>query len=148
MRIIANILIVLIGVSCLLIESAEAAKSTKKVTKAVHRSSKPTVRTASKSTPKLVKSPVKVQSIKPAATSYQISSASAPKSFSPMAIKSKIDPEVVERRTRIDFEDLLIQGQLKKADTVYLFERGENQLRSLVKKKENFRQEIYDNYLN
>ncbi len=50
-------------------------------------------------------------------------------------------------KTRIDFADLLIEGQTKKADTVYLFERTESKIDSLVKIRKDFRNEIMNSYL-
>lgn len=46
--------------------------------------------------------------------------------------------------TRLDFDDRLIQGQTNKAGAVYLYERKELQVRSMVRLRENFRPEIYD----
>src|SRR6478672_10002251 len=45
--------------------------------------------------------------------------------------------------TRIDFDDRLIQGQTNKAGAVYLYDRKELEVRSMVKLRESFRQEIY-----
>ena len=44
--------------------------------------------------------------------------------------------------TRIDFDDRLIQGQTNKSGAVYLYDRKELKIRSMVKKRENFRDEI------
>lgn len=44
--------------------------------------------------------------------------------------------------TRIDFDDRLIQGQTNKSGAVYLYDRKELQTKSMVKKRESFRQEI------
>jgi hypothetical protein len=44
--------------------------------------------------------------------------------------------------TRIDFDDRLIQGQTNKSGAVYLYERKELKTRSMVKKRESFRDEI------
>jgi hypothetical protein len=46
--------------------------------------------------------------------------------------------------TRIDFDDRLIQGQTNKAGAVYLYDRKELQVRSMVHLRESFRQEIYE----
>lgn len=46
--------------------------------------------------------------------------------------------------TRLDFDDRLIQGQTNKAGAVYLYERKELQVSSMVRLRENFRPEIYD----
>lgn len=44
--------------------------------------------------------------------------------------------------TRIDFDDRLIQGQTNKSGSVYLYDRKELKTRSMVKKRESFRDEI------
>lgn len=44
--------------------------------------------------------------------------------------------------TRIDFDDRLIQGQTNRAGAVYLYDRKELKTRSMVKKRESFREEI------
>jgi hypothetical protein len=44
--------------------------------------------------------------------------------------------------TRIDFDDRLIQGQTNKSGAVYLYDRKELKVRSMIKKRENFREEI------
>ena len=42
----------------------------------------------------------------------------------------------------IDFDDRLIQGQTNKSGAVYLYDRKELQTKSMIKKRESFRQEI------
>ena len=44
--------------------------------------------------------------------------------------------------TRIDFDDRLIQGQANKSGAVYLYDRKELKQRSMMKKRETFREEI------
>ncbi|MBL8918907.1 MAG: hypothetical protein JNJ54_08625 [Myxococcaceae bacterium] len=44
--------------------------------------------------------------------------------------------------TRIDFDDRLIQGQSNKSGSVYLYDRKELKVRSMIKKRDNFRDEI------
>jgi hypothetical protein len=44
--------------------------------------------------------------------------------------------------TRIDFDDRLIQGQTNKSGAVYLYDRKELKVRSMVKQRESFRDEI------
>ena len=44
--------------------------------------------------------------------------------------------------TRIDFDDRLIQGQTNKSGAVYLYDRKELKIRSMIKKRDNFRDEI------
>jgi len=48
---------------------------------------------------------------------------------------------------RIEFDDRLVQGQTNKANAIYLFERRESALRTLLKKRTNFHEEI-DEMLN
>ena len=43
---------------------------------------------------------------------------------------------------RIEFDDRLVQGQTNKANAIYLFERRESALRSLLKKRADFHDEI------
>ena len=44
--------------------------------------------------------------------------------------------------SRIEFDDRLVQGQTNKANAIYLFERRESSLRSLLNKRTNFHDEI------
>jgi hypothetical protein len=44
--------------------------------------------------------------------------------------------------TRIEFDDRLVQGQTNKANAIYLFERRESALRSLLKKRTHFHDAI------
>lgn len=44
--------------------------------------------------------------------------------------------------TRIDFDDRLVQGQTNRSGSVYLYDRKELKSRSMVKKRESFREEI------
>lgn len=44
--------------------------------------------------------------------------------------------------TRIDFDDRLVQGQTNRSGAVYLYDRKELKTRSMVKKRESFREEI------
>ena len=44
--------------------------------------------------------------------------------------------------TRIDFDDRLIQGQTKKAGSVYIYNRQQIEIQSLVSIKRTFRQKV------
>ncbi len=44
--------------------------------------------------------------------------------------------------TRIDFDDRLIQGQTKKAGSVYIYNRQQIEIESLVRIKRTFRQKV------
>lgn len=46
--------------------------------------------------------------------------------------------------TRVEFDDRLVQGQSNKKGAIYLFERKESALRSMLRKRKNFRAEIAD----
>ncbi len=51
-------------------------------------------------------------------------------------------PTSMRGPTRIDFDDRLIQGQTNKSGAVYLYDRKELKIRSMIKKRDNFREEI------
>jgi hypothetical protein len=55
---------------------------------------------------------------------------------------AQADSPGVHGPTRIDFDDRLIQGQTNKSGAVYLYDRKELKIRSMIKKRENFREEI------
>ena len=44
--------------------------------------------------------------------------------------------------TRVNFDERLIKGQTTKAGSVYIFDRQQSQLRSLVKRDRSFRHKI------
>ena len=66
----------------------------------------------------------------------------------PVDPRATVDPDApVDTGTRkgparIEFDDRLVQGQTNKANAIYLFERRESALRSLLKKRTNFHDEI------
>jgi hypothetical protein len=77
--------------------------------------------------------------------------AASPKADAPAPAKADAAPsssagdgEDAGRRgpSRIEFDDRLVQGQTNKANAIYLFERRESALRSLLKKRTNFHDEI------
>ncbi len=51
-------------------------------------------------------------------------------------------PSATRGPTRIDFDDRLIQGQTNRSGAVYLYDRKELPLHSLVKKRQTFREQI------
>ena len=55
-------------------------------------------------------------------------------------------PEALQRRgtTRIEFDPRAVEGQTKKSGGIYLFQRKEAEIKSLVKRKRSFRQEIFE----
>lgn len=60
------------------------------------------------------------------------------------------DEEITVRTrgpTRIDFDDRLIQGQTNKSGAVYLFDRKELEVRSMVKQRTGFRDQIIKDVL-
>lgn len=60
------------------------------------------------------------------------------------ATRTAAETEDAGRRgpARIEFDDRLVQGQTNKANAIYLFERRESSMRSLLKKRTNFHDEI------
>ncbi|MCA3011696.1 MAG: hypothetical protein INH41_04775 [Myxococcaceae bacterium] len=69
----------------------------------------------------------------PQAPAAALPAAAAPDSAAPAAPRGP---------ARIDFDDRLIQGQSNKSGAVYLYDRKELKVRSMVKKRESFRDEI------
>ena len=67
---------------------------------------------------------------------------SVPESAAPAASADSGGGPSVRGPTRIDFDDRLIQGQTNKSGAVYLYDRKELKIRSMIKKRENFRDEI------
>jgi hypothetical protein len=71
-----------------------------------------------------------------------------PAPVSPSAKKDEKKDEVDQTRmatrgpTRLDFDDRLVQGQGSKAGAVYLYDRKDLPLRSMVKQRDNFRDQI------
>ncbi len=53
-------------------------------------------------------------------------------------------PEALQRRgtTRIEFDPRAVEGQTKKAGAIYLFQRKDAEIKSLVKRRKSFRKEI------
>ena len=86
------------------------------------------------------KKPVPAAAAKPHPTVPVGSMPSVPES-APAAAESGGAPSV-RGPTRIDFDDRLIQGQSNKSGAVYLYDRKELKIRSMIKKRENFRDEI------
>lgn len=58
--------------------------------------------------------------------------------------KDEVDQTRMATRgpTRLDFDDRLVQGQGSKAGAVYLYDRKDLPLRSMVKQRDNFRDQI------
>lgn len=44
--------------------------------------------------------------------------------------------------SRVDFDERLVQGQTKKAEALYLFQRKDSEVRSMVPRRKSFRKEI------
>jgi hypothetical protein len=63
--------------------------------------------------------------------------------------KEEVDQTRMATRgpTRLDFDDRLVQGQGSKAGAVYLYDRKDLPLRSMVKQRENFRDQIANEQL-
>ncbi len=80
----------------------------------------------------------------PAAAVPALKKTSLPNAATPDAAPAGGDSGGAQVRgpTRIDFDDRLIQGQSNKSGAVYLYDRKELKVRSMIKKRENFRDEI------
>lgn len=78
---------------------------------------------------------------KKAVPTMPMGSSPAPETPAASASSDSSGP-AVRGPTRIDFDDRLIQGQSNKSGAVYLYDRKELKIRSMIKKRENFRDEI------
>lgn len=72
-----------------------------------------------------------------------------PREVAPKEVPAEPTPSAEPRGpTRIDFDDRLIQGQTNKSGAVYLFDRKETGISSMVRRRKSFRQltlgTIYD----
>jgi len=127
---------------------SDAAAATSKKTAAKSSSKK----SSSKSSASKSKSKSKTSATAKAAPAKAASSGSAKAAFDPMAPTTSIPAAPAtasaagapQQRgpTRIDFDDRLIQGQANKSGAVYLYDRKELKQRSMIKKRETFREEI------
>jgi hypothetical protein len=75
-------------------------------------------------------------------SSTQAPTPKAPPKPSETVVSPSDGPGARRGPARIEFDDRLVQGQTNKANAIYLFERRESALRSLVKKRVNFQAEI------
>ncbi len=66
----------------------------------------------------------------------------APGEQAPGAQEAAVDAATRRGPTRVEFDERLLQGQTNKANAIYLFQRRESALRTLVKKREHFHAEI------
>ncbi len=46
------------------------------------------------------------------------------------------------KKTRVEFDEMLVRGQTKKADAVYVFDRGQFAQKDLTTPRQNYRKEI------
>ena len=76
------------------------------------------------------------------ATQKPAEEAPAPGEQAPAAQDAGVDAATRRGPTRVEFDERLMQGQTNKANAIYLFQRRESALRSLVKKREHFQAEI------
>ena len=136
-----------------LVLSSDAAAATSKKTAAKSSSKKSasSKSSASKSSSKSKGKTASTAKASPAKASSSSGSA-AKAAFDPMAPSTPIPaaPATASAAgappqrgpTRIDFDDRLIQGQTNKSGAVYLYDRKELKQRSMIKKRETFREEI------
>lgn len=71
-------------------------------------------------------------------------SAPDPRASAPADVNNDapIDTGTRKGPARMEFDDRLVQGQTNKANAIYLFERRESALRSLLKKRTDFHDQI------
>ena len=63
----------------------------------------------------------------------------------PVAFAQGDEPEVrYRKKTEIDFEDVSIDGELKKPHGAYLLDKRQSSFNPLIRLKENFSQEMTD----
>ncbi len=74
----------------------------------------------------------------PAATAPASTPQAAPES----APAAEPGPAAARGPSRIDFDDRLVQGQSNKSGAVYLYDRKDLKVRSMIKRREHFRDEI------
>jgi hypothetical protein len=129
-------------------KSKTSAKSTKSTGKNTRSASKPSTAKSSTAKSSAAKSSsAKSSSAKATAPSKAtfdpVSAPSAPIPAAPPTTATAIaGPPPQRGPTRIDFDDRLIQGQTNKSGAVYLYDRKELKQRSMIKKRESFREEI------
>ena len=137
-----------------LVLSSDAAAATSKKTAAKSSSKKSasSKSSASKSSSKSKGKTASTAKASPAKASSSSSGSAAKAAFDPMAPSTPIPaaPATASAAgappqrgpTRIDFDNRLIQGQTNKSGAVYLYDRKELKQRSMIKKRETFREEI------
>jgi hypothetical protein len=131
---------------------ALAAASKKTAAKSSSKKSSSSKSTAAKSSSKSKSSGKSASTAKATPAKASSSASSAKAAFDPMAPSTSIPaaPATASASgappqrgpTRIDFDDRLIQGQSNKSGAVYLYDRKELKQRSMIKKRETFREEI------
>jgi hypothetical protein len=124
-------------------KSKTSAKSTKSTGKNTRSASKPSTGKSSAAKSSAAKSSSAKATAPSKATFDPVSAPSAPIPAAPPATATAIaGPPPQRGPTRIDFDDRLIQGQTNKSGAVYLYDRKELKQRSMIKKRESFREEI------
>jgi hypothetical protein len=131
---------------------AAAATSKKTAAKSSSKKSSSSKASASKSSSKSKGKTASTAKATPAKASSSSSGSAAKAAFDPMAPTTPIPAAPATASaggappqrgpTRIDFDDRLIQGQANKSGAVYLYDRKELKQRSMIKKRETFREEI------
>ncbi|HEY1416477.1 MAG TPA: hypothetical protein VGF41_01190 [Myxococcaceae bacterium] len=133
--------------------SSDALAATPKKTAAKSSSKKSSSKSSASKSSSKSKSSKSASTAKATPAKAASSSASSAKAaFDPMAPSTSIPaaPATASASgappqrgpTRIDFDDRLIQGQSNKSGAVYLYDRKELKQRSMIKKRETFREEI------
>ena len=74
----------------------------------------------------------------PAAKTAPAKAEAADRAAAPAPASAGSARETVQRESRIEFDERLVQGQTA-AGAIYLFQRGESEFRSMIKLPESFR---------
>ena len=78
----------------------------------------------------------------PSTSAQSSTSRAAARGATPPSAKADEDNRALQRGERVEFDARLIQGQTAKAGAVYLFERVGSNLRSMVRERHTFFDEI------
>jgi cytoskeletal protein RodZ len=132
--------------------SVAVAATSKKTAKSSSKKTSSSKASASKSSSKSKSKNTATARAAPAKATSSSSASAAKAAFDPMAPSTSIPAAPATASaggappqrgpTRIDFDDRLIQGQTNKSGAVYLYDRKELKQRSMIKKRETFREEI------
>ena len=102
----------------------------------------PSLAAKGKKTPTKPTKPPVTTPVKPESTTVDPRATGAAPASDLANVDGPVDTGTRKGPARIEFDDRLVQGQTNKANAIYLFERLESALRSLLKKRTDFHDEI------